>query len=183
MTADPATALAETMQSPSGLILVCAPTGMGKTTTVLRAFEQHHRAGGATDSIVLMGDIRDSGRALASVALAKSGLLVVAVLRIPSAAGGFGRLIDMGADAEDLARVGVCSFGLRLMPGVRGRICVYEKLVVSDGIRELIARNVGSEIIYRRAVAEGLRTMREQVLDYVAAGEATLDSADMFTPE
>jgi len=74
----------------SGLILVTGSTGQGKTTAIEEVLADPR----CPPSIGFLGDVRDEAQdALRAVQLARSQV-VVAVLRIPRAAGAFGRLID-----------------------------------------------------------------------------------------
>jgi type II secretory ATPase GspE/PulE/Tfp pilus assembly ATPase PilB-like protein len=134
MTGDIVDVLAAAMRVSHGLILVCAPTGQGKTTTVLRAAGRCADAG----SIVIMGDIRERATAFAAVELAAAGKLVVATIRVPSEAAGFARLIDMGVNAARLAEVSLASFGMRLLAGTGDRVAVFDELSVTDAIRAWI---------------------------------------------
>ncbi|HWH15965.1 MAG TPA: ATPase, T2SS/T4P/T4SS family, partial [Miltoncostaeaceae bacterium] len=59
--------------------------------------------------------------------------------------------------------------------GYSGRIGVYEILVVSEGLQELMARRAPAEDIRRRARQEGMRTLREDALRKVLGGVTTLD--------
>jgi len=59
--------------------------------------------------------------------------------------------------------------------GYSGRIGVYEILVVSEALQELMARRAPAEDMRRQARAEGMRTLREDGLRKVLAGVTTVD--------
>jgi general secretion pathway protein E len=44
--------------------------------------------------------------------------------------------------------------------GYRGRLGIFELMLIDDAIRDLIAQNVDSKRIKRQAVANGMRTLR-----------------------
>jgi type IV pilus assembly protein PilB len=59
--------------------------------------------------------------------------------------------------------------------GYRGRIGVYELLVVSDKIRELIVDKATHSTIRKVAVQEGMRTMQYEAFQLVANGVTTVE--------
>lgn len=83
----------------SGLILVTGPTGNGKTTAIEHVLGDPRCPPNVTFIGDIRGEVEDAFRA---VQLARSQT-VVAVLRIPRAAGAFSRLSSMGVPAIDLA--------------------------------------------------------------------------------
>jgi type II secretory ATPase GspE/PulE/Tfp pilus assembly ATPase PilB-like protein len=118
----------------------------------------------------MVGDIRSSDKAFGAFDLAQSGRVVVATLRIPTAASAFGRLVDMGLDPRVVAEKTLASFGVRLLAGVNGKCAVFERLAVSAAVRRLIASAATSSEIVHQAVAEGMKTLRQRALDLVADG-------------
>lgn len=58
--------------------------------------------------------------------------------------------------------------------GYRGRIAVYEVLVVTEALRELIARGETAQALRAAALRGGMRTLAEDALDKVLAGLTTL---------
>jgi type II secretory ATPase GspE/PulE/Tfp pilus assembly ATPase PilB-like protein len=54
--------------------------------------------------------------------------------------------------------------------GYKGRTGIYELMLPSDDIRQLILQNVDSTTIKRRAQAQGMRTLREDGARKVLAG-------------
>jgi type II secretory ATPase GspE/PulE/Tfp pilus assembly ATPase PilB-like protein len=59
--------------------------------------------------------------------------------------------------------------------GYHGRLGIFEVMEVSDKIRALIAARSSAEIITKEARAEGMKTMLEDGLMKVLAGETTLE--------
>ena len=59
--------------------------------------------------------------------------------------------------------------------GYRGRLGVYEMLVVSEHIQAMIVEGASTDAITRRAQVEGMRTLREDALLKVMRGETTLE--------
>jgi type IV pilus assembly protein PilB len=59
--------------------------------------------------------------------------------------------------------------------GYKGRIAVFELMVLSDGIRELIVRRAPSTEIKAVAVREGMQTLRDDGLEKVLSGVSTID--------
>jgi general secretion pathway protein E len=67
--------------------------------------------------------------------------------------------------------------------GYRGRTGIYEILLVSEGIRQLIMKKADSTTIGRKAVEEGMRTLREDGARKVLAGVTTLEEVVRVTQE
>jgi type IV pilus assembly protein PilB len=59
--------------------------------------------------------------------------------------------------------------------GYSGRVGVYEILVMSDAIGKMVVEGTTSEAITSQAMAEGMRTLREDGLMKVLRGETTLE--------
>jgi len=59
--------------------------------------------------------------------------------------------------------------------GYKGRVGLYELLVLSDQIRDLIPRNPSIMDLKRVACEEGMRTLQEDGLDKVALGRTTVE--------
>lgn len=94
------------LRAPRGLILIASPTGQGKTTAIERVLLDS----ACPANVVFMGDLRgDLEAARRAVSIARERL-VIAVLRIPRAAGAFMRLIDMSVPATEVAAVSLLAF-------------------------------------------------------------------------
>jgi type II secretory ATPase GspE/PulE/Tfp pilus assembly ATPase PilB-like protein len=135
-----------------------------------------------------MGDIRgDIDAAHRAVAAARSNL-VIAVLRIPRASMAFARLIDMSVPASEVAAVSLLAFSTRLFrpwvgaPRPEFRL-LHERIVVTDAIRSLIIEGADEEAIHRRAIAEGMRSLRQAGLEQLRAGHLTSESVATMTPD
>jgi len=59
--------------------------------------------------------------------------------------------------------------------GYRGRIGIFELMIISDGIRDLIVHNASSTEIKAQAIREGMRTLRDDGLEKVMSGVSTID--------
>ena len=59
--------------------------------------------------------------------------------------------------------------------GYRGRVGVYELLVLTDSIRDLIVARATHHEIKALAMAEGMRTMQQEAFDLVAKGLTTVE--------
>ncbi|MCX5906482.1 MAG: type II secretion system protein GspE, partial [Deltaproteobacteria bacterium] len=67
--------------------------------------------------------------------------------------------------------------------GYHGRTGIYEILIVSEKIRQLIMKNADSATIVCQAVEEGMRTLRQDGARKVAAGVTTLEEVLRVTQE
>ena len=59
--------------------------------------------------------------------------------------------------------------------GYKGRIAIFELLLMSDGIRGLVVRRASSVEIKALAVQEGMQTLRDDGLEKVLSGVSTID--------
>ena len=59
--------------------------------------------------------------------------------------------------------------------GYRGRIGIFELLVLSDAIRDMIVKQAPSTEIKAQATREGMRTLRDDGLEKVMSGVSTID--------
>jgi general secretion pathway protein E len=67
--------------------------------------------------------------------------------------------------------------------GYKGRSGIYELMLVSDKVRQLILKNTDSNTIKRQAVSEGMRTLRDDGADKVIAGLTTIEEVLRVTQE
>ena len=58
--------------------------------------------------------------------------------------------------------------------GYRGRSGIYELLLMNEGIRELILKHASADAIKTRAVADGMRTLRNDGWVKVRQGVTTV---------
>jgi type IV pilus assembly protein PilB len=59
--------------------------------------------------------------------------------------------------------------------GYRGRMGIYEIMVLDDNLRELVMRRASTAVLRREAVKRGMRTLREAGLMAIFEGITTLD--------
>ena len=165
-----------------GLVLVTGPTGQGKTTAIAAALADQL----CPANVVFSGDLRDVESAFRAVSLARERT-VLAVLRIHRAADAFGRLRDMGIPAADVADVAHSVFTTRLLRPDAGvgatPILIHEQLVVTPAIRGLILSDADADTIHRRAIADGMRSLRQCGLDLVYMGNLQREAIFDATPE
>ncbi|HJZ85186.1 MAG TPA: type II secretion system ATPase GspE [Polyangia bacterium] len=67
--------------------------------------------------------------------------------------------------------------------GYRGRLGIYELLMIDDEIRQLTLKNTESNTIKRAAVDKGMRTLRDDGAQKVLAGASTIEEVMMVTTE
>ncbi|MBS0663120.1 MAG: type II/IV secretion system protein [Verrucomicrobia bacterium] len=171
--------------------------------TVLRAFLRQD------PDVILVGEIRDEETAAIAVQAAQTGHLVLTTLHTIDAATAVTRLVDLGVEpylvaatleavlAQRLVR-GVCpqcseatsgGNGPQLGPGCehcrgtgyQGRIGLYEWLPATAPLREAIGLGRPADELRQMARDEGMRSLREEGLDAVAAGRTTLDEVIAHT--
>ncbi len=65
--------------------------------------------------------------------------------------------------------------------GYRGRVGLFEVMVVSDVIRELILKGVSSQELRQQAVEEGMLGLRDSGLRKIAAGQTTVQEVTRET--
>jgi type II secretory ATPase GspE/PulE/Tfp pilus assembly ATPase PilB-like protein len=85
--------------------------------------------------------------------------------------GGSGEAFE-GAGCEDCSRT-----------GYRGRAGIYELLVMSDAVRQLILKRSSADVIRDAAVGEGMRTLREDGWRQVRSGLTTVAEVVRVTQE
>jgi type II secretory ATPase GspE/PulE/Tfp pilus assembly ATPase PilB-like protein len=67
--------------------------------------------------------------------------------------------------------------------GYRGRTAIHEILMLTESIREMILQNASSQQIKQKAVAQGMRTLRQDGLRKVIAGLTTLSEVVRVTQQ
>jgi type II secretory ATPase GspE/PulE/Tfp pilus assembly ATPase PilB-like protein len=172
------------LRAPRGLILVASPTGQGKTTAIELALADR----ACPSDVLFMGDLRGDADAAGRAVSSARSRVVVAVLRIPRAAGAFMRLIDMGVPAIEVAEVSRRAFSTRLFRPANGDArqefrLLHEQIVVTDAIRSLIVAGADDAAIHRRAIAEGMCSLRQVALEEVRAGHLAAGVVATVTPD
>lgn len=67
--------------------------------------------------------------------------------------------------------------------GYKGRIGIFELLIVNDQIKKLVADKVPSDIIKKKAIEMGMKTLRDDGLDKVLKGITTTEEVIKATQE
>jgi type IV pilus assembly protein PilB len=86
-------------------------------------------------------------------------------------------LVRLGMDAKRAAKVklyGPVGCDSCFNTGYRGRLGVFELMVMDDELRKLFLHEAPAEQMRTVAVKHGMRTLRDDALDKVAAGVTSL---------
>jgi type II secretory ATPase GspE/PulE/Tfp pilus assembly ATPase PilB-like protein len=138
--------------------------------------------------IIMVGEIRDVETAQIAIQSSLTGHLVFSTLHTNDAVGAVIRLVDMGvrqfANVEafegfTFTRGRGC--GECMNTGYGGQTGIYELLVVTREIRELVNQGAGSTQISDTARRQGLRLLREDGMDKVLQGITTLEEVIRVT--
>ena len=157
--------------------------------------------------VVMIGEIRDFETAQIAIQASLTGHLVLATVHTNDAPSTVNRLIDMGVEpflhsssllgvlAQRLVRK-LCEYCKRedehhrwhpvgcehcVSSGYKGRTGVYELLVVDDSIQGLIHGRASEQDLVKAAVANGMRSMREDGERLVAEGVTSLEEVVRVT--
>jgi type IV pilus assembly protein PilB len=223
---------------PHGIILVCGPTGSGKTTTLYASLNtinsedrniitiedpiEYHLPGvrqmqvnpkvglrfadalsailRQDPDVIMVGEIRNMETAKAAVQAALTGHLVFSTLHTNDAPGAITRLLDMGVEPFLISSSVIAVLSQRLVrticgqckgdgceeclgTGFRGRIGIFELMIPSDKIRELIATKASSDEIRKAAIEAGMLLLREDGLKKVDDGVSTKQEVMRVTEE
>ncbi len=148
--------------------------------------------------IIMVGEVRDGETARVAVQSALTGHLVLSTLHTNSAAGAITRLSDLGVEpylinaslsavmAQRLVRRVCeackgdgCESCLKL--GFRGRVGLFELMVINDELRELITQGAGVPELTEAGRRAGMRTLRESGERRMAQGVTTLAEVKRVT--
>lgn len=152
--------------------------------------------------IIMVGEIRDQETAVMAVQAALTGHLVFSTLHTNDAASAVTRLLDLGIEsylvsssllgvlAQRLIRR-LCSScggnerGSRCAncrgTGYRGREGIYELLLISEAIRQLIQSRSNASEIREQGVKEGMRLLRDSGLLKIEQGLTTQEEVERVT--
>lgn len=153
--------------------------------------------------IIMLGEIRDQETAVMAVQSALTGHLVFSTLHTNDAASAVTRMLDLGIEpylvsssllavlAQRLVRR-VCqscggderqkaSCGNCRGTGYRGRVGIYELLVLDDSVRDLVQQRAHSSQIRDAGIEKGMRLLRESGLEKVNAGVTTVEEIERVT--
>jgi type II secretory ATPase GspE/PulE/Tfp pilus assembly ATPase PilB-like protein len=88
-------------------------------------------------------------------------------------------LARAGVTKEERERLGTIHYAVGCdrcaKTGYRGRVGLFEIMVMNDELRRLFLRDVPSEALRETAVAQGMKSLREDAIQKVADGVTTLD--------
>jgi len=101
---------------------------------------------------------------------------------------------EYDANAEELAELGLRSIRTVQVyrpgscercnyTGYRGRLGIFELMLIDDPIRELVAQNVDAKRMKRQAVAGGMRTLRQDGARKVLSGMTSIAEVLRATEE
>jgi general secretion pathway protein E len=157
--------------------------------------------------VVMIGEIRDFETAQIAIQASLTGHLVLATVHTNDAPSTVNRLIDMGVEpfllsssllgvlAQRLVRK-LCEYCKRedehhrwhpvgcehcVSSGYKGRTGVYELLVVDDAIQALIHSRASEQDVIKAAIANGMRSMRDDGERLVAEGVTSLEEVVRVT--
>lgn len=150
--------------------------------------------------VIMVGEIRDAETARIAIQSSLTGHLVFSTLHTNDAPSAVSRLIDLGIEpylinaslaavlAQRLVRTRCMACNEKTADtspcsacggsGFRGRLGLYEFLVMTDEIRTLVTRGAGVSEVRAFARAHGMQTLRESGLQAVALGRTTLAEVD-----
>jgi general secretion pathway protein E len=157
--------------------------------------------------VVMIGEIRDFETAQIAIQASLTGHLVLATVHTNDAPSTVARLIDMGVEpfllsssllgvlAQRLVRK-LCEYCKRedeqhrwhpvgcehcMNSGYKGRTGVYELMVVDDAVQALIHGRASEQDVVKAAVANGMRSMREDGERLVGEGVTSLEEVVRVT--
>jgi len=151
--------------------------------------------------VIMVGEIRDAETARIAIQAALTGHLVFSTLHTNSAAGAVVRLVDLGVEpyllnaslagvlAQRLVRTRCLTCGGTsaqnqtpcadcLGTRFRGRIGLFELLVMDDSLRTLVLEGATTHALHSAARRAGMRTLREAGAEAAAVGRTTTDEVD-----
>ncbi|MCA9293228.1 MAG: type II/IV secretion system protein [Phycisphaerales bacterium] len=151
--------------------------------------------------VIMVGEIRDADTARIAIQSALTGHLVYSTLHTNSAAGAVSRLVDLGVEpylinaslrailAQRLVRrrctscsdVNQASCEACHGTGFRGRIGLFELLVMSNALRTAVQIGTTVSELQKRAEAEGMTTLRRAGLGLVERAVTTMEEVDRVT--
>lgn len=151
--------------------------------------------------IIMVGEIRDFETAEIAIQAALTGHLVFSTLHTNDAPTAVTRLVEMGIAPYLVASAVTAVLAQRLVrklcmncreqnqdghwqavgcsqcegSGYKGRLGIYELMIINDDIRELIIANKDATVIAAEARKHGLLSLSQDGRDKVAQGQTTMD--------
>ena len=131
--------------------------------------------------VILVGEIRDLETAQLAVQASLTGHLVLSTLHTNDAPSAIPRLIDIGVEPFLITSSLQAILAQRLLrrvdpasdSGYKGRIAVYELMVMTDALRRLAAQNADGVTLKEAAVREGFEPMHADAKRKIDAGLTT----------
>jgi general secretion pathway protein E len=142
--------------------------------------------------IVMIGEIRDLETAQIAVQASLTGHLVLATLHTNDAPSAVTRLIDMGIEPFLLSSTLLGVLGQRLIrlqcrscqgkgcktcseSGYSGRAGIYELMMASESIKELIHNRAAESEIRKQASINGMRSLADDCQRWIDSGQSTVE--------
>ena len=142
--------------------------------------------------IVMIGEIRDLETAQIAVQASLTGHLVLATLHTNDAPSAVTRLIDMGIEPFLLSSTLLGVLGQRLIrlqcrsclgkgckecseSGYSGRAGIYELMLATESIKELIHNRAAESEIRKQAVNNGMRSLADDCQRWIDSGQSTVE--------
>ncbi|NDC36356.1 MAG: type II secretion system protein GspE, partial [Synechococcaceae bacterium WB9_2_112] len=140
--------------------------------------------------VIMIGEIRDLETAQIAIQASLTGHLVLATLHTNDAPSAVSRLLDMGVESFLLSSSLVGVLAQRLVrqtcqacggagcsacdqTGFKGRLGIFEMLVMDDALRAAVKDRQDASQIRRLAVSQGFRSLHEDGARLVALGLTT----------
>ena len=142
--------------------------------------------------IVMIGEIRDLETAQIAVQASLTGHLVLATLHTNDAPSAVTRLIDMGIEPFLLSSTLLGVLGQRLIrlqcrscqgkgckacseSGYSGRAGIYELMMATESIKELIHNRAAESKIRKQAANNGMRSLADDCQRWIDSGQSTIE--------
>jgi len=142
--------------------------------------------------IVMIGEIRDLETAQIAVQASLTGHLVLATLHTNDAPSAVTRLIDMGIEPFLLSSTLLGVLGQRLIrlqcrlchgngckacseSGYSGRVGIYELMMATEAIKELIHNRAAESEIRKQASSNGMRSLADDCQRWIDSGQSTVE--------
>jgi general secretion pathway protein E len=148
--------------------------------------------------VIMVGEVRDAETAKIAIQASLTGHLVFSTLHTSDSAGAVTRLLDLGIEpylvssslscvlAQRLLRTlhGPCTgagCSLCLGSGYKGRVGIFELLVLDEGVRQLIGARASAIAIRDHAVSRGMRRLEDEGRALVEQGITSLAEVQRVT--
>ena len=140
--------------------------------------------------VIMVGEIRDEETAGIAIQASLTGHLVLSTLHTNDAATAITRLVDLGVEPYLVSASLSASLAQRLVrrvhadcqglgcerclgTGFRGRVGLFELLVVDEAMREAIGRGATAQRLRALSRTAGTRSLRDIASDFIASGVTT----------